>query len=296
MKRKELKKIVLKFSTFPLPLVPRIFTKPSIYLSPFYQEELDFYFSSMMDLSYLNWYNKQFEEFREIDRVKWQGIYHNFFIGKKEILLPFPNSLLLKEFSLFIKRRSRRDFSGKKMSLEELSTLLYFAFNGKKIEKYKIGDEEIEIMKRSWPSGGALYPIEVWLLLQHVRGIRRGLYFYNFPYHSLSLIEDFSKKEIKKILNSLFPKGLLDIIPLENASIIIFLVGDFVKQRIKYGLRSLRYLLLESGHIAQNFYLIAEKLKLKICAIGGFFDRKVNKFLNINELSKGVIYVLAIGK
>jgi SagB-type dehydrogenase family enzyme len=294
----QMKSLVLKFSSLPLVHIsPRIFLRDdyfSIFLGNM-NEDLDFYNSTSLNLSYILRTQKLFNRFEKIEWIKGVYSFHNFFAGKKEIQLPIQFKMN-KFLNIMLSRRTRRDFSNRKMNLKELSMFIYFSFNGKKIERIQIDNETINITKRSWPSGGALYPIELWLLIQNVKGIKSGIYFYNFPYHSISLVKCIPKQKQIDILKNLFPIKLLEMLPIEKSSVILFLVGDFIKQKFKYGSRSLRYIFQESGHIAQNFYLVGELMKLKVCSIGGFFDKKINRFLNLNEATKGVVYVLAVGK
>jgi nitroreductase len=54
--------------------------------------------------------------------------------------------------------------------------------------------------------------------------------------------------------------------------------------------------LVESGHIAQNFYLLSVATNLSCCAIGGYFDDALNKLLDIDGVNETVLYALAIGE
>ena len=67
---------------------------------------------------------------------------------------------------------------------------------------------------------------------------------------------------------------------------------------MKYGERGYRFILQESGHIAQNVYLLCEALGLKCCALGGFriSDEQIEKFLGIDGLTESIVYTLVVGK
>src|SRR6056297_4358774 len=86
-------------------------------------------------------------------------------------------------------RKSRRKFSDESLSLAELTYLLW-ATQGvrKKTDK---------ITLRTVPSGGARHPLETYIFVQRVDGLKPGLYHYLPLDHSLELLkpaEDFGGK------------------------------------------------------------------------------------------------------
>jgi len=62
-----------------------------------------------------------------------------------------------------------------------------------------------------------------------------------------------------------------------------------------YGERGYRYLLIEAGHIAQNFCLVSTGLGLGSVTIGGFVDSGVNHLLRVDELTQISLYGVAVG-
>ena len=79
-------------------------------------------------------------------------------------------------------RRSIRDFTDEHLSLEELSQLI-FASQG-------ITDGS----HRTVPSAGALYPIEIYVLVDNVQNISPGFYHYVPDTHSLQYVSSSSIK------------------------------------------------------------------------------------------------------
>lgn len=51
---------------------------------------------------------------------------------------------------------------------------------------------------------------------------------------------------------------------------------------IKYGDRGYRFLMQESGFVAQTISLLAESINLSSCMLGGYNDDKVNEFIGID--------------
>ncbi len=96
--------------------------------------------------------------------------------GYRYVALPKPN-LSGREFrDVLFDRRSQRDFSGKGVTLEQVSAVLAGAMVN-----------EPESLKRAYPSGGGRYPIEIYLINFKVSGLDRGVYHYQPKTHGLVL-------------------------------------------------------------------------------------------------------------
>jgi SagB-type dehydrogenase family enzyme len=67
------------------------------------------------------------------------------------------------------------------------------------------------------------------------------------------------------------------------------------RSRWKYRQRAYRYIYLDAGHMAQNLYLVAEAIGLGVCAIGAFFDDKVNSIIGVDGLEETAIYLATVG-
>jgi nitroreductase len=75
---------------------------------------------------------------------------------------------------------------------------------------------------------------------------------------------------------------------------LFILVGDYGRVKAKYGDRGLRFLLIESGHLAQNLCLLAPSLGLCALPLGGFFERDVARQLAL-PAGDEVLYLLLCG-
>ena len=119
--------------------------------------------------------------------------------------------------------------------------------------------------RRSYPSAGARYPLEVYLIPLGVKSLKQGLYHYNVKENALEalLIEDMWEWVLACTGNE---KWILD------ANFLIIITGIPDRSRIKYGDREFRYMLIEAGHLSQNICLLATELGLRSCPIGGFIE------------------------
>ncbi len=176
-------------------------------------------------------------------------------------------------------RRSQRDFTGKAMSLAELSHLLHYSSG--------ITDEHQGL--RAAPSAGATYPIEAYAIVNNVEGLAKGTYHYLIESHELELLRegDFRNEMSQAALQERMFK---------QANAIVALSAVFQRTRQRYRERAERYICLEAGHIAQNTYLIATSLGLGACAIGAFYDGEFNRLLGLDGSNESVLYLLAVGK
>lgn len=211
---------------------------------------------------------------------EWKTVRYKGYGRLQEIILPQPQTFIDKPFSAVLSQRnSGRKFSANPIKLSNLSSLLYYSAG---INKSDPKNEN----NRFYPSAGARYPLEVYLIAQNIKNLPKGLYHYYLKNHSLEKLFTFDKFDTGKYFNQDWIK---------SAPIIILTTAVFKRTTIKYGDRGYRHILQESGHLGQNIYLLSSILDLSCCAIGGYMDDKLNKLLDIDGLNEAVIYVLAIG-
>ena len=72
--------------------------------------------------------------------------------------------------------------------------------------------------------------------------------------------------------------------------------GVFWRSRFKYGLRGYRFVLLEAGHAAQNLLLAATALGLASVPVGGFYDRELERLLQVDGVNESALYALSLGR
>lgn len=83
---------------------------------------------------------------------------------------------------------------------------------------------------------------------------------------------------------------------MKSGSCVIVTTGIIERLIIKYGDRGYRFLLQESGFVAQTISLLAEALGLGSCMLGGYNDDKVNDFLGVDGVFETINNVIVIGK
>jgi SagB-type dehydrogenase family enzyme len=177
-------------------------------------------------------------------------------------------------------RRSTRSYSGQPLSLEELSRFLFLTSG--------ISADRFGNARRTAPSSGALYPIEVYPIVNNAAGMERGVYHYAYREHALELIraEDMRARLVDQGLGQEF---------LGQCGAVLFVTMILQRMRPKYQDRSYRYGLLEAGHVGENAYLAATEMGLGACGIGAFMDDAMNEMLGIDGVEEAVVYMLAVG-
>ncbi len=174
-------------------------------------------------------------------------------------------------------RRSVRSFSGKPLTLSDVSQLLFAAqgITGK-------GGF------RTAPSAGALYPIEIIIASGNVEGLPAGIYRYVPENHYLVKMGDGDKR--MELSHAALGQQCI-----REGPLLIIITGIVERTRIKYGSRAERYVYMEAGHVSQNIYLQAEALDMGTVAVGAFDDKQCMKVLGLPEKERP-LYMMPVGK
>lgn len=201
--------------------------------------------------------------------------------------LPLPSPRLPSaDFAQLLGGRfSCRRFADRPLCLETVSSLLHAGYGV--LGAAHLGS--MEFLERPVPSGGGLYPLELYVLVRAVEGLEAGVHHYAVIGHGLELRR---KVELPRALRDYLFMGQSQLTE-APAIVVISAVADRCFR--KYGDRGYRYLLLEAGHVAQNINLAAVALGLGSCNIGGFFDLELSSLLRIDPERELTLYGVAVG-
>ena len=176
------------------------------------------------------------------------------------------------------RRRSAAAQAPASISLGQLSTVLGVSYAAAEIEP--------GVSRRLTPSGGALYPLELYVLALAVEGLGRGVYHYHPFRHGLECLTP----DPADVRTALVDPALAD-----GAAAIVVVTAMFWRSRFKYGARGYRFALIEAGHVVQNAVLAAAALELSALPVGGFYDRRVDSLVGADGLDEATVYVLVLG-
>ncbi len=181
----------------------------------------------------------------------------------------------------FYKRRSVRAFARERTLPLGLLASLLWATQG-------ITAEGAGTYFRSAPSAGGLYPIETYMVARAVDGLEAGIY--HFRPH---------KFDVELIKRGDFAWGLsqaaLGQEMIADAQATLVWTAVAARSMWKYRQRAYRYIYMDAGHIAQNLYLAGTALGLGVCAVGAFFDDRVNALLELDGVEETAVYIGVVG-
>jgi SagB-type dehydrogenase family enzyme len=193
-----------------------------------------------------------------------------------ELLRPRLDGELAVERAL-LRRRSVREYAGGALTLGEVSQLLWAAQG----ITHPLGF-------RTAPSAGALYPIEVYLVVGNVAELRPGVYRYDPRAHTLSAVAEGDNRA------ALSAAALGQTCVAEAATALVF-CAVYRRTTVKYGERGVRYAHMEVGHAAQNVYLQAASLRLGTVVVGAFQDDRVRKVIGA-DIDEQPLCIMPIGR
>ena len=186
---------------------------------------------------------------------------------------------------LLRRRCSCRAFAQRAMPAETFGSVLAAAYGI--VEAASLGGGA-HFRRRSVPSAGGLYPLELYAVLRRVDGVEDGLHHYDVMGHGLRLL---ARGDLFPALEpSLYPYTFV-----RDANAVILLSAVFRRTQKKYGPRGYRYILLEAGHAGQNICLRAAELGLATLCMGGFVDSGLARLLGLHPTREGLVYSVAVG-
>lgn len=197
-------------------------------------------------------------------------------------LIPFPSTSHTALEQLLERRESVRQFSGDRLSLAELSRLAW-AIYGKIGSSEQLPENSIGL--GTVPSGGALYPLRLFIL---VRENAQGWMIYSGGPKGLQVRNQVSKQQV---VHAFLEDSVLD-----DAAAVYVLACDFQQTTQKYGNRGYRFSLLEAGHAAQNAYLWCAEQGLGMVEVGGFLDEELANLLLLSYPMQAPLTTIVVGR
>lgn len=198
------------------------------------------------------------------------------------VRLPAPAPLPTPLDEAIARRRSARSFSGEPVAAAMLASLLEAAYG----VTGALADPQGWVQPlRAAPSGGALYPLDVYVAAERIDGVPSALYRFDPLEPALERLGD-----AVGVAEATASPDLA-----AGAAAIVALAASFWRSRFKYGLRGYRFTLLEAGHVAQNLLLAAASLELAAVPLGGFLDDRLDEALGLDGVDRSSLYVVCVG-
>jgi SagB-type dehydrogenase family enzyme len=207
--------------------------------------------------------------------------------GGARIPLSTPASLGQPLGEVITRRRSQRSFACEPIAADMLAALLRAGYGV--TGTLESLDDRPALSLRAVPSGGALYPLELYAAVLRVSELEPGLYHYDPLSPGLEVVRSrLPEEELEAV--STYP-GIVS-----SCAVLILVAAIFGRTRFKYGLRGYRFALLEAGHVAQNVVLAAAALGLAAVPLGAFYDRRTDALLGLDGVNESTLYTIALGR
>ena len=174
-------------------------------------------------------------------------------------------------------RRSVRSYADQPLALKDVGQLLWAAQGTTSEHGF-----------RTAPSAGALYPLELFIVVGNVIDLSAGVYRYLPHTHTL-------QRTAQGDLRDELSRAALSQRSLARAPMVIVISAVYERTTVKYHDRGMRYVLMEAGHAAQNIYLQSVPLEIGTVVIGAFRDQRVQSILKCQP-NERPLYLMPIGK
>lgn len=186
-------------------------------------------------------------------------------------------------------RRSIRKYGNSYINIDNLAHFLYNSARIKKIFTSPDGT----LTGRPYPSGGARYPLEIYVVNNKIFSIRKGIYYYDPLKHRLVFINNNKNYQRK------FNEFILDVQkPIINREpdVVFIITAVFARTMWKYEKISLSTIMSDLGCLYQTMYLIATQMNLAACPLGGTHEDLVRDWLNLNWFEESHVGTFMLGK
>lgn len=178
-------------------------------------------------------------------------------------------------------------------SEQDIYKLIRFTFGNVKQKSVIYQD----IHSRNYPSGGAMFPIDSYILMNKTIGKfnKNSVYKVIPEHHRLKRLKNSTNYDVKNVLAiKHFNKNEKESI--NNFSFIIAFVVNLKYSYTKYGNFSEQLAMLEAGHIAQNMQLTATILGKKTQPTGGMLNDITKHTLGlVKSEDEFVVYGMLFG-
>ncbi len=139
---------------------------------------------------------------------------------------------------------------------------------------------------RPAPSGGALYPVEVYLATGAAPGLPTSLYHYDPAHHAMHLLRDGDHRAALT--------GLLAAPPAAMPDLILALAPVWWRNAFKYREFGYRLMCQETGVLAVQALAVAEPLGLAAIVHLHYADEPVNRLLGLDTFRESVTALLTL--
>jgi thiopeptide-type bacteriocin biosynthesis protein len=186
------------------------------------------------------------------------------------------------------RRTSARGDLGGRFGLADLGSLL----------RAYVATDPAAPGSRPYPSAGSQYVARLRLIALQVEGLLSGQY--EVDPVAATLMPLAAAPAVDEIVETSMwftrEPGSADHLSVSTLPAVLGLYVELGVLRARYGLRALRFALLEAGHLAQNLALAAAATGLSVGVIGGFYDDVAHEVFMLDGVDDVLVYLLPVGR
>jgi len=174
-----------------------------------------------------------------------------------------------------LQRRSARAFAPDAIPLATFSTILGTAL------------AETSGGHVPYPSGGARYPIETYLVCERVHDVPSGFYHYRPDTHALEQLPTLSP-----------PVSLSTYVHHDWAgkgAVLILFTATWYRSAEKYKDFAFELALLEAGHMGQNIVLASTAAGIESLPLGSFKEEILETEMDLDSIREQIVYSIVLG-
>jgi SagB-type dehydrogenase family enzyme len=219
--------------------------------------------------------------------------------GSKKIALPTIDSDSAPKADFFectLNRCSRRNYTDEPLSLFELAFLLWCTQGVKKViggYRKHIKDGSGRNVLRPVAVGGCVNSYETYLAINNVSDVDNGIWRYLPMSHELLFLK--TERTLKEKLVDAFTNPSQDQHYTANAGVVFFWTCLPYRGEWRYKHTAHKGMLLDLGHISQNLYLATEAIECGCCAIGGYYQKKVDALIDVDGNDEFTVLCASVG-
>ncbi len=196
-----------------------------------------------------------------------------------------PTASLEDSFRTAQRLASFRQLSNEALTLEQLSALLQMTNGVTAIREFPTR----KVVLRAAPSASGLYPTEIYLVVNQVEGLEKGIYYFSVEKNQLIRLKKGDFRED-------FYRAGFSLSFLKQAPVLLVFTSVFGRNSWKFKERAYRYCLMDAGYVGENLAVGASGMGLTANFVGDFVDEEINRLLGIDGFSEAAVMLAALGK
>lgn len=204
--------------------------------------------------------------------------------------LPLPEiaHLGMRLHSAIARRRSVRRYSGDPMPLDQLAAVLWSSAG---VTGRSDQAQNSEPIGRATASGGALYPVSIWIATLRVRDLPEGVYSYD-P-HAHGLVVRGGNDMVSAIRDSVATPD--EMIMVSRSCVLALLIARPWRSMRKYGPRGMRHVFVEAGAMSAHLHLACAALGFGSVDCSSVYDDEIHHALGIDGVYETLVHACVVG-